>query len=131
MKYFIALVLTLSLVQASLAATPKKGATFFYNLGQGPTTLNPLSSTDLYATMVQNEIVESLLERDLETFEWKPALAKEWEISKDGMEYTFTLRDGVKWHDGKPLTVEDVKFSFDAIVHPENKYKNSSYEALL
>lgn len=125
MKYFIALVLTLGLIQTSLAATPKKGSTFFYNLGQGPTTLNPLSSTDLYATMVQQQIVESLLERDLETFEWKPALAKEWEVSKDGMEYTFTLRDGVKWHDGKPLTVEDVKFTFDAIVHPENKYKTA------
>ena len=45
------------------------------------------------AMSVPQQIVESLLERDLETFEWKPALAKEWEVSKDGMEFTFTLRE--------------------------------------
>ena len=43
----------------------------------------------------------------------------------NGKYYDFTLREGVTWHDGKPLTAEDVKFSFDAIVHPENKYKTA------
>lgn len=125
MKFMFALFLTLGLICQVHAATPKKGGTFYYNLGQGPTTLNPLSSTDMYATIVQSQIVEPLLDRNIDSFEWQPALATEWEISEDGMVYTFTLRDGVKWHDGKPLTVEDVKFSFDAIVHPENKYKTA------
>lgn len=98
---------------------------FKVNINEAPTTLNALSSTDYYASQVQGMILETLLTRNIETREWEPALAKEWKIAKDGMSFEFTLRDGVKWHDGKPLTAEDVKFSFDAIVDPTNKYKTA------
>ena len=46
----------------------------------------------------------------------KPLLAKEVKTSADGATYDVTLRSGVKWHDGRPLTNEDVKFSFDFIL---------------
>ncbi len=110
--------------QVTLASV-SKGGTFYYNLGSTPTTLNPLSSSDAYSSRVQAYVLESLLDRDDDTYDWQPALASSYEVSKDGLQYTFTLRDGVKWHDGKPVTVEDVKFSFDAIMHPENKYKTA------
>jgi ABC-type transport system substrate-binding protein len=42
-----------------------------------------------------------------------PWLATDWQVSDDKLTWTFTLRDGVKWHDGKPLTVEDVVFSYE------------------
>src|SRR5262249_29610262 len=42
-----------------------------------------------------------------------PSLAESWEESEDGLEYTFTLRPGLKFHNGDPLTTEDVKFSFE------------------
>jgi peptide/nickel transport system substrate-binding protein len=45
-------------------------------------------------------------------------LAKSWDISKDGLTYTFKIYDGVKFHDGSPLTSADVKFSFDRIKSP-------------
>ncbi|MEZ5853895.1 MAG: ABC transporter substrate-binding protein [Hyphomicrobiaceae bacterium] len=45
-------------------------------------------------------------------------LAKSWEISKDGLTYTFKLHEGVKFHDGSPLTSADVKFTFDRIKSP-------------
>ncbi|MFH1487183.1 MAG: ABC transporter substrate-binding protein [Chloroflexota bacterium] len=45
-------------------------------------------------------------------------LAKSWDISKDGLTYTFQLHDGVKFHDGTALAAEDVKFSFDRQVNP-------------
>jgi peptide/nickel transport system substrate-binding protein/microcin C transport system substrate-binding protein len=126
-----ALALTLLSVNVYSAATaagnPKapQGGDFKINLGDAPTTLNVLSSTDAYASDVQSMIIEGLLTRNPDTREWEPALAKEWKIAKDGMSFEFTLRDGVKWHDGKPLTIEDVKFSFDAIVDPTNKYKTA------
>lgn len=44
-----------------------------------------------------------------------PWLAREWSQSPDGLEWRFTLRDNIKWHDGQPLTAEDVKFSFEYI----------------
>jgi peptide/nickel transport system substrate-binding protein/microcin C transport system substrate-binding protein len=99
---------------------------FKINIDEAPTTLNALSSTDYYATVVQEKILESLLTRNIDTRAWEPALAKEWKIAKDGMSFEFTLRDGVKWQDGKPLTAADVKFSFDAIVDPSNKYKTAT-----
>lgn len=102
-----------------------KGGTFKYNLEAQPPTLNALSSSDYYASVVQGYVMEGLLTRNAETREWEPGLAGKWNISKDGLKYTFTLRDGVKWHDGKPLTIEDVKFSFDAIMHPKDKYKTA------
>jgi peptide/nickel transport system substrate-binding protein len=47
-----------------------------------------------------------------------PDLAYQWEVSSDGLTYTFHLRDGVTFHDGAPLTAEDVKASFDHIIFP-------------
>lgn len=127
-KTILALVLALGYSSATLAVgnpNAPKGGAFKLNLSSAPTTLNPLTSSDGYATDVQNYIMEALLTQDSDTLAWKPALAKEWKVSKDGKEFTFILRDGVFWHDGKPLTVEDVKFSFDAIIEPTDKYRTA------
>jgi len=105
--------------------------TFTYSFTSQPTTINALSSTDLYATRVQEWVMEGLAMRDSDTYEWKPALATSWEISEDGLSYTFTLREGVKWHDGKPVTAEDVKFSFDAMVDKDNKYNTATKKPYL
>jgi microcin C transport system substrate-binding protein len=99
-------------------AKPEPG-TFTVNLGVEPATLNPITSTDLYASTVQGYVLESLMSRNEDTYAWEPALAEKWEISPDGRQFTFTIREGVKWQDGKPLTIEDVKFSFDVIFDPK------------
>jgi peptide/nickel transport system substrate-binding protein len=44
---------------------------------------------------------------------WAPSLAESWTQSKDGLTYEFLLRKGVRFHNGDPLTADDVKFSFD------------------
>ena len=44
---------------------------------------------------------------------WAPSLAESWTASKDGLSYEFTLRKGVRFHNGDALTAEDVKFSFE------------------
>lgn len=48
-----------------------------------------------------------------------PDLATEWSVSDDGLTWTFTLREGVTWHDGEPFTAEDVKFTVDNIINPD------------
>lgn len=48
-----------------------------------------------------------------------PGLATSWAVSDDNLTYTFQLRKDVKWHDGKPLTAEDVKFTFEKILDPK------------
>ena len=59
------------------------------------------------------------MQRDEDTYEWGPSLAKKWEISPDGKTFTFELYDNLKWSDGKALTVQDIKFSFEAYRNPE------------
>src|SRR5205085_9693508 len=47
-----------------------------------------------------------------------PDLAQSWKVSDNGMTYTFTLRSGVKVHDGSPLTSEDIKATYERIINP-------------
>jgi ABC-type transport system substrate-binding protein len=94
----------------------KKGRHYMtVNIGGEPNTLSPLSAQDAYTANVHAYVFESLLDRDVDTYEWKPALATEWQISEDKRTFNFKLRENVKWHDGKELTAEDVKFSYDVI----------------
>ncbi len=58
-----------------------------------------------------------------------PGLADRWDYDETAYTYTFHLRDGVKWHDGQPLTSADVKFTIEAIMDPENGAENApNYE---
>ncbi len=95
-----------------------QGGIFYKALGAEPESLHPISSTDLYSTIVQGPVFDTLLMRNIDSYEFEPYLAESWEVSRDGMVFTFVLREGAKWHDGKPVTVEDVKFSFEAIKDP-------------
>ncbi|MFQ5693929.1 MAG: ABC transporter substrate-binding protein, partial [Nitrospinota bacterium] len=56
-----------------------------------------------------------------ERFEPVPDLAESWTVSGDGLTFTFNLRRGVKWHDGAPFTAEDVKFTYETLLHPDNR----------
>lgn len=96
-----------------------QGGTFTINLGAEPTTLNPITGTDAYNQTVQNYILDTLMERNPDTYEWMPALAEKVEKSADGKTFTFTIRKGATFHDGKSITAEDVKFSFDVIFDPK------------
>lgn len=70
--------------------------------------------------VVGGKIYESLLSYDFDLTP-KPQLAESWEVSEDGLTYTFKLVEGAKWHDGAPFTAADVVFSCDVMlkeVHP-------------
>lgn len=84
-----------------------------------PQILNPIISSDVYSSTVVQYVYESLIERDYATLKLKPWLAERWEISPDHLQYTFYLREGVKWHDGKPFTVDDVIYTFHRIQDPK------------
>ena len=96
-----------------------KSETFYINLGGEPENLHPIRSTDVYSSDIQDYVLESLLQRNKDTYEWEPLLAQRWEISPDGKVFTFELHDNLKWSDGKPLTTQDIKFSFEAYQNPE------------
>lgn len=95
---------------AQPAPTPRKGGVLTVHLGSEQRILNPAlrASTGVY--IITSKIIEGLV--DLGTSgRPEPVLATSWESSADGKTITFKLRDGVKWHDGKPFTSADVQYS--------------------
>jgi ABC-type transport system substrate-binding protein len=72
-------------------------------------------------------VYSALLRFNLKTMEPEPDLAKSWEISSDGLTYTFYLRDDVYWHKGYgKFTARDVKYSFDRIMDPKTRSRYRS-----
>ncbi|MFB3763875.1 MAG: ABC transporter substrate-binding protein [Methanotrichaceae archaeon] len=80
-------------------------------LAQEPDNLNPVSDANAYDIM---KIYSGLIKSD-ENLLMVPDLAASWEISADGKIYTFHLKKGVKWQDGKDFTADDVKFTYDSV----------------
>jgi peptide/nickel transport system substrate-binding protein len=87
-----------------------------------PNSLNPPNTAERMAENVSNQIFDALLAVDIELNELSPALATEWEVSEDGLQYSFTLREGVTFHDGTPFNAEDVVATFEAGADPANAY---------
>ncbi|TMW69911.1 peptide-binding protein [Alteribacter natronophilus] len=79
---------------------------------------NPLFYSDAYEANILSFTHESLVQLD-ENLEYEPALAESWEINDDFTTITYTLNEGVQWHDGEPLTAEDVYFTYATIADPE------------
>lgn len=99
------------------AAMPgyQRGDWLVNSFGTGLKTITPLVSSDAYAAEVQSYVQESLLTRDPETLEWLGLIARDWQVSEDGLTFTFQLREDVKFSDGGPLDADDVVFTFDFI----------------
>lgn len=97
------------------AADGRYGGTLVVGLGQEPRILNVNIATDIYIKVVTSNMYNKLanINSDLTL---RPELAKSWTTSADGKSYTFTLNDGISWHDGKPMTSEDVKFTFEQML---------------
>ena len=77
------------------------------------TTLHPFAARFTSALAAAYHVCEGLT-KFAPTFEIVPGLASEWTVSEDQLTFTFTLRQGVTWHDGQPFTAADVKFTIDA-----------------
>ena len=82
-----------------------------------PTTLDPAQQVWVPGIVVLKNIIEPLIDLD-DAGEAVPRLAESWEVSDDGTEWTWTLKEGITFHDGTPLDAEAVKFSFDRIMDP-------------
>jgi peptide/nickel transport system substrate-binding protein len=110
----------LSLVTAASAAPPKDAIVI--GLLAEPVTMDPPQITDLNSTRVIKRMFEGLTAQELGTYRIVPGLAQSWDISKDGLVYTFKLRPNVKFHDGTPLTAEAVRFCFERQLNGKSPY---------
>ena len=109
---FIAAALFVAAIPSIHAATPVPGGTVVYLSSKIP-SLNPLHSA-YEVGLVTSQIFASLTRMN-ERNEISPYIAESWEISNDGKTYTFQIAKNAKFHDGKPVTSEDVAFSFDVV----------------
>ena len=90
-----------------------------------PKSLDPAAVTAVNDFRILVNVYEGLTRYKSGTLEVEPALATEWSISEDGTEYTFTLRDGVSFHDGTPFNAEAVKFNFDRMLDENHPYHDT------
>ncbi len=88
--------------------------------GQYPKSLNYYLDNNSFTAEIFGAMFETLLTMNPLTLAYEPNLAKKWSISDDKQTFTFTLDQRAKWSDGLPITAEDVKWTFDAIMDPKN-----------
>jgi len=118
-----------SLLIAALFSPPAAlaaGKDFVIGLWGDATALNPVIATDSISYITEWPVFDSLLELDA-NLGVRPLLAESWEASRDGLTYTFKLRKGVTWHDGRPFTARDVAFTFYAVLNPKVTTPHRAY----
>lgn len=94
------------------------GGEYRVPLASEPVTLDPVTCSDVYAINVAVNLFDGLVEFDKD-LNVVPAIAKRWIISRDHRIYTFFLRKGVKFHNGREVTAEDFVYSFHRLLNPE------------
>jgi peptide/nickel transport system substrate-binding protein len=113
--------------EAAKPAADRQGGTLVIaSLGPLSKTLHPYPDSAAY-TSAWTEVSRliwggALLDFDANTLEYVPYMASEWNVSVDGRTFTFKLRDGLKWSDGQPLTVEDYLFAWQNASKEENDF---------
>lgn len=92
-----------------------------------PKTFNAYLAAETSSTDVIGQMYLGLVTTNAITTEVEPSLAESWVLSPDKRTYTFKLRDGLKWSDGKPITADDVVFTYNEIIDNEaipNNYRD-------
>lgn len=110
------------------AAAPKRGGILTAIDDDPPSTLEP-HKTSAVQTLVAFDHFYTSLTRYSASGEIEPDLAEKWDITPDGQTYTFYLRKNVKFHNGRPMTSEDVKYSIQRVLAKETAAPFASYFA--
>ncbi len=113
----------------SFAVEPNRnaphGGVLNYHFDLEPESLHPVMAGDTYEQYMAEYVHDFLCANNIETYEFEPRLAEKWEISKDGLTFTFFLRKDAFFHNGENVTAEDVKFSLEAIREPKHQALNT------
>ena len=112
------------------SSTPQPGGTFVVSIASDPGHFNPGITTGFTQHVVADSIFNGLVGLD-ENLMPVPDLAESWVVSDDGTTYTFTLHQGVLWHDGTPFTSADVKFSFEQVLLQFHSRTSAALTAVL
>jgi peptide/nickel transport system substrate-binding protein len=103
------------------AETPRRGGVLLAVIGADAPSLDPHQESTFATIQLVAPIYNLLLQVDPYSYPKVVGdLATDWKISSDGLTYTFKIRQGVKFHDGTPLTAADIKATYDKIVFPKD-----------
>jgi len=107
----------LAAVAAMLMSTSAFAVTLQMHNGGDPGSLDPHKVSGDWENRVVGDYIEGLVTEDANA-DAIPGQAESWEISEDGLVYTFKLRDGIQWTDGTPVTAGDFVFAFQRLMNP-------------
>lgn len=113
------------------AETPKQGGGAVITFNNDLTTLDPAVGYDWQNWSVIKSIFDGLMDYKPGTTELEPDLAESYTVSDDGLTYTFKLRDGVKFHNGRAMTSADVKYSYERMVNPATQSPGAGYFGMI
>ncbi|NAZ35668.1 ABC transporter substrate-binding protein [Rubellimicrobium sp. CFH 75288] len=94
-------------------------------------TLDPAIGYDWQNWSMIKSLFDGLMDYVPGTTDLRPGLAESVEISDDGLTYTFTLREGVRFHNGREMTAEDVKYSLDRVTDPETQSPGAGFFGMI
>lgn len=107
--------------------TERYGGTLVIGALSDVPTVNPLLTPDYMSAQVQRYVLFAPLLRAAPDLTPLPHVARSWELSADSTEIVFHLRSDVSWHDGEPVTAEDVAFTYRRAVDPDVPFPNRDY----
>jgi peptide/nickel transport system substrate-binding protein len=107
----------------------KAGGTLVTAINGDPPMLNTVFSADVMCVTLSGQLHDTLIILDQE-LNVHPSLAESWDISEDGLSYTFHLRKNVRWHDGEPFTSADVSYSFLDLLPTNNSLSEAAFSAI-
>jgi oligopeptide transport system substrate-binding protein len=128
-RLLLSAVAALALIAAvpALADAPKQGGAAVVTFNNDLTTLDPAIGYDWQNWSVIKSIFDGLMDYEPGSTKLRPDLAESYTISDDGQTYTFKLRDGLKFHNGRAVTSADVKYSLERAVSPATQSPGGSY----
>lgn len=126
-KKLCAVLLALTLLVTLAAGCGKSGSkeqVLRYALEAEPATLDPAKSSAIPESLVELQIFEGLTRLDAKD-QPQPGVAEKWDVSADGLKYTFHLRANAKWSNGDPVTAQDFEFAWKRALAPETASENA------
>ncbi|HVX81315.1 MAG TPA: ABC transporter substrate-binding protein [Devosiaceae bacterium] len=109
------------------AADPKQGGTMTVTYKDDVSTLDPAIGYDWQNWSMIKSLYSRLMDYKPGTTELTPDLATSYDVSSDGLTYTFHLRKGVKFHNGREMTADDVAYSFNRSVNPKTQSPGAAF----
>ncbi len=120
----------LARIASAQDATPVTGGTLRLAFSADPAGMDPALGPSGMSHVVIEQIYSTLMSLDPDAQPY-PDLAESFGVTDDGLQYTFQMRDGVKFHNGETLTADDVKFTFDRLRAPDSGYAYDSQVATI